>query len=187
MPLGWIDTASESEDEIADPRSTFPKDIDFTGTTQEIYNSLMEGILVQPHVRNATITSCSHGWTNSGELATFVVQISCSGIPGIAYSFDILPKWGIQWHINNTHWGITRLMQHALHCIPPMTSVDSYDKCTYALHSIPRTVSWIPREFLVRATNSPYRTRIPRIPRTEKREAVDSPTRVVDSPCRELE
>ncbi len=55
MPLGWIDTVSESENEIADPRSTFPKEIDFNGTTQEIYNSLMEGILFQPHARNPTM------------------------------------------------------------------------------------------------------------------------------------
>ncbi len=55
MPIGWIDTASESENEIADPRSTFPKEIDFNGTTQEIYNSLMEGILFQPHARNPTM------------------------------------------------------------------------------------------------------------------------------------
>ena len=59
MPLGWIDTASESEGEIAESASrvpsTFPKDIDFTGTTQQIYNSLMEGILTQPHARNSTM------------------------------------------------------------------------------------------------------------------------------------
>ena len=56
MPLGFIDTASESEDEIADPRSTFPKDnIDFTGTKQEIYDSLIEDRLIQPHARNPTM------------------------------------------------------------------------------------------------------------------------------------
>ena len=59
MPLGWIDTASESDGEIPQSASwdtsTFPKEIDFTGTTQEIYNSLMEGILTNPHARKSTM------------------------------------------------------------------------------------------------------------------------------------
>ena len=59
MPLGWIDTASESDGEIPDSASwdtsTFPKEIDFTGTTQQIYTSIMEGILTQPHARNSTM------------------------------------------------------------------------------------------------------------------------------------
>ena len=61
MPLGWIDTASESDGEIPPQsaswdRNTMPKEIDFTGTTQQIYNSLMADILTNPHARNPTMS-----------------------------------------------------------------------------------------------------------------------------------
>ena len=60
MPLGWISTASESDGDTPQQsdswiHSTIKKEIDFSGSTQTIFNSLMEDILTNPIQRNSTM------------------------------------------------------------------------------------------------------------------------------------
>ena len=60
MPLGWISTASESDDDIPPQsdswiHSNVKKEIDFTPSTQTIFDTLMEDILTNPTQRNSTM------------------------------------------------------------------------------------------------------------------------------------
>ena len=60
MPLGWISTASESDGDTPQQsdswiHSNVKKEIDFSGSTQNIFNSLMEDILTNPTQRNSTM------------------------------------------------------------------------------------------------------------------------------------
>ncbi len=60
MPLGWISTASESDGDTPPQcdswiHSNVKKEIDFSGSTQTIFNSLMEDVLTKATQRNSTM------------------------------------------------------------------------------------------------------------------------------------